>query len=108
MKTRLLILSGLLFTFSFFGYAQKEIKDVPLSEGSKLTISAKAETVNNVTFSIVPTVTYDEKEVGFGFPHSMKVAPFNQKTFKDNLMEFLQKVKFTKLKTIDWIAYYNI
>ena len=71
------------------GYGQKEIKDVPLSEGSKLTISAKAETVNNVTFSIVPTVDLKGKEVDVEFPYTIKVAPFNQKTFKDNLLVFL-------------------
>ncbi|RDY60020.1 hypothetical protein [Flagellimonas nanhaiensis] len=94
MKTRILILSGLLFTFSFFGYAQKEIKDVPLSEGSKLTISAKAETVNNVSFTIKPTTNIDGKDLdGIKLPYEMKVAPFNQKTFKDSFLQFLERIE---------------
>lgn len=87
MKTSLLY-TALLFFIVQLGHAQKEIKAVPISEGSKLSIEAKAETVNNVTFTITSTVSLEGYDIEKKFPHKMKIAPFNQKTFKDNLLEF--------------------
>jgi len=89
LKAFLTVVS-LITTFVAFG--QKEVKDTPVSEDSKLTISAKAESLTDVVFTITPTVTFDKDKVGFSFPYEIKVAPLNQKTFKDNLMEALLKI----------------
>ncbi|MEM8508713.1 MAG: hypothetical protein AAF717_12825 [Bacteroidota bacterium] len=73
---------------------QRKINYIKISEGSQLTIEAKAETVNNVTFTISPSTNTDEKDLDdIRFPYQIKVAPFNEKTFNDNFLQFLKQVE---------------
>ncbi|MEM1340357.1 MAG: hypothetical protein AAGF96_21560 [Bacteroidota bacterium] len=101
MKTNIILIICAVFLPFLAMTQEKEVKGVPLTEESKLTISAKAETLSNVTFSIAPTETVsdDKNKVGFEFPITLEINPLNQKTFRDNFLKSLKEIALYQMDT---------